>query len=91
MSAVGYDQYDNPISGLAFNWTTNIGSMNGQVFTAQKGAGETGFVSAASGLVIGYTIVNVQSPGVDYAWAILLVSALAIVSVAGYAMWRRKK
>jgi hypothetical protein len=90
LTAVGYDQYNNPISGLTFIWATNVGRLNGQTFTAQNATGVSGFVSATSGVVTGYNLMNIPSLGADYTWAVLLVLTLAIVGVAGYAVWRRK-
>jgi parallel beta-helix repeat protein len=89
LTAVGYDQYENPISGMTFTWATNVGRMNGQTFTAQNATGVTGFVSATFGAVTGYNVVNIPSPGADYTWMVLLALIVAMVGVAGYAIWRR--
>jgi hypothetical protein len=91
MSATGYDQYNNSISGLTFTWRTNVGGMDGRTFTAQKATGVTGFVSATSGLVTGYGVVNVLQPAADLTWVIIMAFIVTIVGIAGIAMWRRKE
>jgi hypothetical protein len=88
VSAVGYDQFNNSISGLNFTWASNVGRISGVTFTAQDGAGVTGFVSARSGSVIGYNVVNI--PSADNTWIIIPIVAIAIVAAAGYVLWRRK-
>lgn len=91
MTAVGYDQYNNPISGLTFTWATNVGRMSDHTFTAQNATGVSGFVSASFGAVIGYNVVRIPSPGADYTWVVLLALVVAMVGVAGYAIWRRNQ
>ncbi len=89
VSAIGYDQYNNPISGLNFTWTTNIGKIDGHTFTAQDTAGVTGYVSASSGLVTGYNVVNILAP--DNTWIMILIVVIAIVGGGlGYFLWRRR-
>ena len=88
VSAVGYDQFNNSISGLNYTWASNVGKVSGGTFTAQSGAGVSGFVSARSGSVIGYNVVNI--PSADNTWIVILIGAIAIVAAAGYVLWRRK-
>jgi hypothetical protein len=58
-TAVGYDRYNNEISGLTFTWTTDVGTMTASSLSAQTTAGVTGFVRATSGLVSGDASVTV--------------------------------
>jgi len=49
-TATGKDVYNNTISGLAFNWTTDIGGIaSSGLFTAQTTAGESGYVKTSTG------------------------------------------
>jgi hypothetical protein len=59
-SAIGRDVYDNPISGLTFDWTTNMGTINSTgLFTAQAGLGNNGYVRASNGSAVGSAEVSV--------------------------------
>jgi parallel beta-helix repeat protein len=62
-SAVGYDQYNNTVTGLSFVWTTMVGTMNGSILTAQNTPGITCWVHATSGVVFGEAMVTIV-PGV---------------------------
>jgi parallel beta-helix repeat protein len=78
-SASGYDQYDNPITGLVFAWSTDIGLMVDELLTAQTTSGVFGYVRATSGAVSGNAFVTVV-PG--YLDSIELVP-LSLSAVAG--------
>ena len=58
-SATGYDQYDNAIPGLTFNWTADVGTMNGTTLTAQTTSGALGYVRAAIGYVNAQAAVTI--------------------------------
>ncbi|MBE0518974.1 MAG: right-handed parallel beta-helix repeat-containing protein [Thermoplasmata archaeon] len=64
-TAVGYDDDSNPIPGIEFEWTTNIGTVSDGTFTAQTTAGTTGYVRATSGFVSGEASVTI-TPGELY-------------------------
>lgn len=58
-SATGFDAYDNPISGLAFDWSATLGGItSGGAYTAPSSAGAD-TVRATSGLVSGTASVTV--------------------------------
>jgi parallel beta-helix repeat protein len=78
-SAVGYDQHDNPLSGLTFAWTTNVGSMTSNSLTAQTTAGATGYVRATSGSVSGIATVTIVPGALDR----ITVSPSSVSAVAG--------
>jgi parallel beta-helix repeat protein len=88
-TAIGYDQYDNPISGLSFVWTTDVGRMSGSTLTAQNNTG-TGFVSAASGNVIGYASVTIVLGPFDW-MPIILTVGLTLAALAAITVWWYKK
>jgi hypothetical protein len=88
ISAIGYDRFNNTVSGLNFTWASNVGKVSGQTFTAQDGAGVTGNISATSGSVTGKNVVNIAPA--DYAWTIILVVVVAIIAGVGYVLWRRR-
>jgi parallel beta-helix repeat protein len=59
--ALGKDVYSNVIAGLAFSWTTNVGTIDASgLFTAQLTGGATGYVNASYGLVTGSASVSVM-------------------------------
>jgi hypothetical protein len=78
-NAVGYDQYNNTIPGLGFNWTTNVGTMNGNVLTAQTTAWVTGYVHAYIGTVISDPTVLIVPAALDH----IDISPMNITVVAG--------
>jgi hypothetical protein len=78
-TAVGYDQYNNSIPGLSFNWTTNVGTMNGNVLTAQTTAWITGFVHAYIGTVMSDPTVLIVPAALDH----IDISPMNITVVAG--------
>ncbi len=66
-SAVGRDVFDNPISGLTYAWSTNIGTISGSgLFTAQAVAGTSGYVNVTSGGKIGSVNVTVTFSQLTY-------------------------
>jgi parallel beta-helix repeat protein len=65
-SAAGFDQYGNAISGIAFTWATNVGTMSGSVLTAQTISGITGHVTATSSAVVGTSLVTILSGPLDH-------------------------
>jgi len=81
-TAVGYDQYNNAISGLTFTWTTNVGKMTGVAFKAQNESGVTGYVKATSGLVSGYASVTIAAPPSDLGTIIIDAMIGVLVAVA---------
>ena len=88
-SAVGYDQYNNTISGLTFAWKTNVGKMNGHTFTAMNATTDaSGYVSASLGYVIGFSTVSVKAPP-DYTLLIIATGIGVIVVAAAVVLWRR--
>lgn len=95
-TAMGYDQYGNQIPGLEFTWTTNIGTMTGNMFRAQNESGVTGYVRATSGLVSGEASVSVvpkPSEGLSIG-TISTISGLAlaiIVFLVFLLMWLRMR
>jgi len=64
-TAVGYDQYNNPVQGLNFTWSTNVGTMSGSVLTAQKTIG-SGYVRASYGVVNASAVVNIVPEALDH-------------------------
>ena len=88
ISAIGYDMFNNTISGLNFTWTSNVGKVSGQTFTAQDGPGVNGYIFATSGSVTGKNVVNIAP--YDYAWIIIVVVVLAIIAGVGFVLWRRR-
>jgi parallel beta-helix repeat protein len=75
-TAVGYDQYDNEIPGLTFTWTTNVGTMIGNMFRAQNESGVTGYVRVTSGSVTGEAEVTIISKPSE----VLSVGTLSTIS-----------
>jgi parallel beta-helix repeat protein len=66
-SAAGYDQYNNQIPGLSFNWSTNVGSVSSAgLLTAQTVAGVTGYVRATIGVVTKDATVSIIPAALDY-------------------------
>jgi len=62
-SAAAYDAYDNLISGVGFNWSTDVGSVDANgFFTAQTTTGN-GTVTATNGTVTGSADIEVV-PGI---------------------------
>ena len=57
--ATGKDVLGAAITGLAFNWTTDVGRMDGGTLTAQNASGRTGYVRAAIGDISGTASVTV--------------------------------
>jgi hypothetical protein len=90
-TAVGYDQYNNSISGLTFTWTTNVGRMRGLTFTAQNESGVTGYVRVTSGLVSGEALVTIASPPLDLPLVILAASIIALIAIAAVLFVRRRR
>ena len=88
ISAIGYDRFNNTISGLNFTWTSDVGKVSGKTFTAQDGPGVTGYINATSGSVTGKSVVNIAP--YDYAWIIIVVVVLVIIAGAGFILWRRR-
>ena len=65
-TASGYDQYNNSIMGMAFNWNTNAGSIDANgLFTAQV-TPTTGMVEATNGSVTGNASVIVILGDIDH-------------------------
>ena len=58
-AATGYDIYDNPISGLTFTWTTNVGVVNSTGYLTAQTSPTSGMVTATVGLITGQATVNV--------------------------------
>jgi len=88
--AVGYDQYNNSISGLVFIWDTNVGSMNGSVLKAMDKGEKSGFVSASSGLVTGFSTVKVSPPPTNWSLILGIPALFVIILVAAIVIWRRR-
>jgi hypothetical protein len=63
-TVTGRDVYNNTISGLAVNWTTDVGGIGSSgLFTAQTTAGESGYVNASTGgktVTVNVTIIPDQ-------------------------------
>jgi parallel beta-helix repeat protein len=78
-SAAGYDQYNNSIFGLLFNWSTNLGSMSGSSLVAQTTAGVAGYVRATIGLVSADSYVNIVPAALDH----IDMSPTGLVATAG--------
>ncbi|MBI4999910.1 MAG: DUF11 domain-containing protein [Euryarchaeota archaeon] len=65
-SAAAYDAYNNPIPGVAFAWSTNVGSIDSfGLLTAQMVPG-LGTVSASNGSVVGAASVEIVVGGIYY-------------------------
>ena len=65
-TATAYDQFNNPISGVGFTWTTDMGSVDaGGLFTAQTGPG-SGNVTATNGSIVGSAAVDVIVADIDH-------------------------
>ena len=88
-SAIGYDQYENSISGLTFIWRTNVGRMNGSSLIAQNETG-TGFVIASSGNVEGYASVGITPAPFDWL-PIILIAGIILVAIAVVSIWWIRK
>jgi parallel beta-helix repeat protein len=88
-TAVGYDQYENAISGLTFIWSTDVGIFIGATFTAQNESGVIGYVKVTSGLVSGYTPVTIAPPPSDLLLIILVVLTIALIAIAVVVYLRR--
>jgi hypothetical protein len=65
-TASGYDQYNNTIPGLFFNWSTSVGSMSGSSLVAQTTAGAVGYVRATIGVVAGESIVTIVPAALNH-------------------------
>ena len=64
-TALGYDQYNNVITGVSFVWSTSIGTMTGSTLTAQTTSG-TGYVRATYSSVSGDATVTVVPGALDH-------------------------
>jgi parallel beta-helix repeat protein len=78
-SATGYDQNNNPVAGPIFVWTTNVGTMAGNVLTAQTSSGVTGYVRATVGVASGDAVVTIVPQGINH----IDMSPLSLVAIAG--------
>ncbi|OPY33711.1 MAG: multicopper oxidase [Methanomassiliicoccales archaeon PtaU1.Bin124] len=81
LTAVGYDKFNNVVDGLMFTWTTNVGTMNGSVLTAQKMAGVTGWAKATSGVVNGTSAIKIVPDALDH----INVTPAAVTNLAASA------
>ncbi len=62
--AVGYDEYDNLITDIGFNWSTSIGSITSTgLLSVTNQSNVTGFVRASNGSVFDEITVNVSKGG----------------------------
>ncbi|MCK4266757.1 MAG: hypothetical protein KAX31_05705, partial [Thermoplasmata archaeon] len=65
-AATAYDVYDNPLSGIGFDWSTDVGAVDAAgLFTAQT-IPAVGQVTARNGTVSGSATVNVVPGAVEY-------------------------
>ncbi|MFH0816126.1 MAG: hypothetical protein V1934_04860, partial [Methanobacteriota archaeon] len=79
-AATGFDTYGNPISGVAFTWSTDAGSVDSAGwFNAQAFPG-AGTVTATNGTFSGFASVNVINAVIDH---IAVVPGTATVTVGG--------
>ena len=65
-TAMAFDQFNNTIPGVNFNWSTNVGFVDSAgVFTAQTTSG-IGYVNATNGTVTGTANVTVVAGSIDH-------------------------
>jgi hypothetical protein len=65
-SAEAFDMYNNSLVGIDFNWSTDVGSVDGTgLFTAQPSPG-VGTVNATNGSITGYANVVVVLVSIEH-------------------------
>ena len=79
-TATGYDSYNNPITGLTFTWTTNVGSVDSTGYFTAQATPLFGTVTATIASISGIANVNVVNAVIHH---IVVVPGTAIVAAGG--------
>ena len=58
--------YNNPISGIDYIWSTDVGVIDGTGLLTAQSTPTTGIVTANNGTITGFAIVDVIVPVIDH-------------------------